>query len=101
MNSLKNDIGFIGAGNMASALIAGLINGGMDPKEIIASSPEDSHLLAKRCESSGELAMISFGSIPPLINPAIRALAMFPAPINPMSFLREFIVLAQISWSLF
>ena len=31
---------------MASALIAGLINGGMDPKEIIASSPEDSHLLA-------------------------------------------------------
>ena len=46
MNSLKNDIGFIGAGNMASALIAGLINGGLDPKEIIASSPEDSHLLA-------------------------------------------------------
>ena len=46
MNSLKNDIGFIGAGNMASALIAGLINGGMDPKEIIASSPEDSHLLS-------------------------------------------------------
>ena len=54
---------------------------------------------AKRCESSGELAMIFFGSSPPLINPAIRALAMFPAPINPMSFLREFIVLAQISWS--
>ena len=46
MNSLKNDIGFIGAGNMASALIAGLINGGLDPKKIIASSPEDSHLLA-------------------------------------------------------
>ena len=46
MNSLKNDIGFIGAGNMAGALIAGLINGGLDPKEIIASSPEDSHLLA-------------------------------------------------------
>ena len=39
-------IGFIGAGNMASALIAGLINGGLDPKEIISSSPEDSHLLS-------------------------------------------------------
>ena len=50
MNSLKNDIGFIGAGNMAGALIAGLINGGLDPKEIIASSPEDSHLLALNME---------------------------------------------------
>ena len=50
MNSLKNDIGFIGAGNMASALIAGLINGGLDPKKIIASSPEDSHLLALNTE---------------------------------------------------
>ena len=28
--------------------------------------------------------MISFGSNPPLVNPAIRALAMFPAPINPI-----------------
>ena len=42
MNTLNNTIGFIGAGNMASALIAGLTNGGLDPKEIIASSPEDS-----------------------------------------------------------
>ena len=31
---------------MASALISGIINGGLDPKAIIASSPEDSHLAA-------------------------------------------------------
>ena len=46
MNSQKFNIGFIGAGNMASALISGIINGGLDPKAIIASSPEDSHLAA-------------------------------------------------------
>ena len=50
MNTLNNTIGFIGAGNMASALIAGLTNGGLDPKEIIASSPEDSHLLSLKTE---------------------------------------------------
>ena len=44
MNSQKNTIGFIGAGNMASALIAGLINSGVNPEDITASSPEDSHL---------------------------------------------------------
>ena len=46
MNSQKFNIGFIGAGNMANALISGIINGGLDPKAIIASSPEDSHLTA-------------------------------------------------------
>ena len=50
MNTPNNTIGFIGAGNMASALIAGLINGGLDPKEIISSSPEDSHLLSLSTE---------------------------------------------------
>jgi len=44
MNTQNNAIGFIGAGNMASALIAGLVNAGLDLEEIIASSPEDSHL---------------------------------------------------------
>ena len=44
MSTQKNTIGFIGAGNMASALIAGLINSGVDPEDITASSPEDSHL---------------------------------------------------------
>ena len=44
MNTQKNTIGFIGAGNMASSLIAGLINSGVDPKDITATSPEDAHL---------------------------------------------------------
>ena len=37
-------IGFIGAGNMASALISGLINNGIPPAGIMASSPEEDHL---------------------------------------------------------
>ena len=44
MNTQNKTIGFIGAGNMASALIAGLVNAGLDQEEIIASSPEESHL---------------------------------------------------------
>lgn len=42
MNNAK--IGFIGAGNMASALISGLIDSGKDASSIIASSPEKDHL---------------------------------------------------------
>ena len=45
MNELSGKIGFIGAGNMASALINGLVNSNHDPKKIIASSPEEEHLL--------------------------------------------------------
>jgi len=35
------DIGFIGAGNMAYALINGLLNNGYDSKNIKASDPND------------------------------------------------------------
>ncbi|MDG2060711.1 MAG: pyrroline-5-carboxylate reductase [SAR86 cluster bacterium] len=41
---MKSNIGFIGAGNMASALVSGLINSGHDPKNLMASSPEPEHL---------------------------------------------------------
>jgi len=45
MNKLDGVVGFIGAGNMATALIKGLINSNHKPKDIISSSPEDEHLL--------------------------------------------------------
>lgn len=43
-------IAFIGAGNMASNMIAGLINDGFDPRKIYASHPDVGHLtrLAER-----------------------------------------------------
>ena len=44
MNALHNNIGFIGAGNMATALISGLIKAGYDYSRIYASSPEKDHL---------------------------------------------------------
>ena len=44
MNALHNNIGFIGAGNMATALISGLIKAGYDCSRIYASSPEKDHL---------------------------------------------------------
>ena len=44
MNNLNEKIGFIGAGNMATALISGLINSNFSPTKIIASSPEKEHL---------------------------------------------------------
>ena len=40
MNDLNKRVGFIGAGNMATALISGLINSKYEPLKIIASSPE-------------------------------------------------------------
>ena len=44
MNDLNKRVGFIGAGNMATALISGLINSKYEPLKIIASSPEAQHL---------------------------------------------------------
>ena len=44
MKEIKDVIGFIGAGNMATALISGLVNRSHSPSKIIASSPEDAHL---------------------------------------------------------
>ena len=44
MKKLNEIIGFIGAGNMATALISGLINNGHEPSKIISSSPEKGHL---------------------------------------------------------
>ena len=41
---IKENIGFIGAGNIASALIQGLLKNGSDRKKIYASSPEQDHL---------------------------------------------------------
>ena len=37
MKEINEVIGFIGAGNMATALISGLVNGKHDPSRIIAS----------------------------------------------------------------
>ena len=44
MKVLDKKVGFIGAGNMASALISGMISAGFKPDNIIASSPEKDHL---------------------------------------------------------
>ena len=44
MKNLKETIGFIGAGNMATALISGLVNSNQSASKIIASSPEQEHL---------------------------------------------------------
>jgi len=44
MKETREFIGFIGAGNMATALISGLVNGNHNPSRIIASSPEEEHL---------------------------------------------------------
>ena len=44
MNVFSKKVGFIGAGNMASAIISGMITAGFKPKNIIASAPTKSHL---------------------------------------------------------
>jgi len=44
MKNIKETIGLIGAGNMATALISGLINSDQSASKIIASSPEQEHL---------------------------------------------------------
>lgn len=43
-------ISFIGAGNMARAILGGLVANGYDPEKIWASAPEDSHLQALRSD---------------------------------------------------
>jgi len=50
MNSDQDQpaISFIGAGNMARAILGGLVANGYDPERIWASAPEDSHLQALR-----------------------------------------------------
>ena len=44
MKVKEENIGFIGAGNMAGALISGLVNEGYKNSKIFASSPEEEHL---------------------------------------------------------
>ena len=44
MKVMGKKVGFIGAGNMASAIISGMITAGFKPKNIIASAPTKSHL---------------------------------------------------------
>ena len=44
MKVMDKKVGFIGAGNMASALISGMINAGFKPENIITSSPGKDHL---------------------------------------------------------
>lgn len=46
--STSPTISFIGAGNMASAIIGGMIESGFDAENIWASAPDDSHLQAIR-----------------------------------------------------
>ena len=41
---MDKKVGFIGAGNMASSLISGMISAGFKPEDIMASSPGKSHL---------------------------------------------------------
>ncbi|MBT2785644.1 MULTISPECIES: pyrroline-5-carboxylate reductase [unclassified Halomonas] len=43
---MANKITFIGAGNMASAIIGGLISSGVEPSTITATAPNDSELAA-------------------------------------------------------
>ena len=52
MNAVHKNIGFIGAGNMATALISGLIKAGYDCSRIYASSPEKDHLRKLEVEFS-------------------------------------------------
>lgn len=44
MKPTEKNIGFIGAGNMATAIISGLLKAGFKNSQIYASSPEDDHL---------------------------------------------------------
>ena len=44
MKPTEKNIGFIGAGNMATAIISGLLKAGHKNSQIYASSPEDDHL---------------------------------------------------------
>ena len=44
MKVLNKVVGFVGAGNMASSLISGMIKAGLKPDNIIASSPGKTHL---------------------------------------------------------
>ena len=44
MKPIEKNIGFIGAGNMATAIISGLLKDGYKNSQIYASCPEDDHL---------------------------------------------------------
>ncbi|WP_336367375.1 pyrroline-5-carboxylate reductase [Marinobacter sp. C2H3] len=46
--STSSTISFIGAGNMASAIIGGMLDKGYKPENLWVSAPEDSHLQALR-----------------------------------------------------
>lgn len=68
MAEKKSIIGFIGAGNMASAIIEGLVASGKPAQEIVASNPTEPKLqwLAKSCgikTTSDNLAAVNMSNV--------------------------------------
>ncbi len=57
MNSARLAAGFIGAGNMGQALIAGLVNGGMAPERIGIAEPDSARATALQQRFRGLVAL--------------------------------------------
>ncbi|MDG0991857.1 MAG: pyrroline-5-carboxylate reductase [Luminiphilus sp.] len=55
MTQLPQTIGFVGAGNMASAIIGGLLSAGYDPKRLCAVDPSEAALAKLRALGLSEL----------------------------------------------
>ena len=55
MTQLPQTIGFVGAGNMASAIIGGLVSAGYDPKRLCAVDPNEAALAKLQALGVGEL----------------------------------------------